>query len=154
MKHVLHAKAPLRLLRRVPALAGRRWFCMCTGAALCLSLALPLATSGADNSPPPGFVALFNGRDLAGWQVPEGDGGHWKVVNGVIDYDAESQAKALSQMDGELLEARLVTTRAYTVPLYGLPWFGRQVRGTIGGRPVAGAVNSYVPPDLASGGGR
>src|SRR5207237_10607638 len=46
-----------------------------------------------DNSPPPGCVALFNGRDLAGWQVPEGDGGHWKVVNGVIDYDAESQAK-------------------------------------------------------------
>jgi hypothetical protein len=25
--------------------------------------------------------------------VPEGDGGHWKVVDGVIDYDAESQAK-------------------------------------------------------------
>src|SRR5947199_3555905 len=46
-----------------------------------------------DNRPPPGFVALFNGRDLSGWRVPEGDGGHWKVVDGVIDYDAESAAR-------------------------------------------------------------
>ena len=37
----------------------------------------------ADNEPPPGFIALFNGKDLTGWKVPEGDGGHWKVVDGV-----------------------------------------------------------------------
>src|SRR5262245_58594513 len=48
---------------------------------------------GGENEPPEGFVPLFNGRDLAGWKVPEGDGGHWKVVDGVIDYDAESQAR-------------------------------------------------------------
>ncbi|MHC4542504.1 MAG: 3-keto-disaccharide hydrolase [Planctomycetota bacterium] len=46
-----------------------------------------------DNVAPPGFTALFNGRDFAGWKVPEGDGGHWKIIDGVIDYDAESQAK-------------------------------------------------------------
>lgn len=40
-----------------------------------------------------GFVPIFNGRDLAGWVIPEGDNGHWKVVDGVIDYDAESEAK-------------------------------------------------------------
>ena len=40
-----------------------------------------------------GFVSLFNGRDLAGWIVPEGDNGHWKVVDGVIDYDALSESK-------------------------------------------------------------
>ena len=34
-----------------------------------------------------GFTSLFNGSDLSGWVVPEGDGGHWKVVDGVIDYD-------------------------------------------------------------------
>lgn len=39
------------------------------------------------------FVPLFNGRDLTGWKVPEGDGGHWKVVGGVIDYDAQSESK-------------------------------------------------------------
>src|ERR671915_284466 len=41
---------------------------------------------------PEGFVPLFNGRDFTGWRVPEGDNGHWKVVDGVIDYDAQSEA--------------------------------------------------------------
>jgi len=40
-----------------------------------------------------GFVSLFNGKDLTGWTVPEGDNGHWKVADGVIDYDARSEAK-------------------------------------------------------------
>ncbi|MEX2601397.1 MAG: DUF1080 domain-containing protein [Balneolaceae bacterium] len=35
---------------------------------------------------------LFNDEDLSGWIVPEGDGGHWKVLDGVIDYDAMSEA--------------------------------------------------------------
>src|SRR5687768_5440768 len=39
-----------------------------------------------------GFVSLFNGRDLSGWKIPAGDNGHWKVVDGVIDYDALSEA--------------------------------------------------------------
>ena len=39
-----------------------------------------------------GFTALFNGRDLAGWKVPAGDNNHWRVLDGVIDYDAESEA--------------------------------------------------------------
>jgi hypothetical protein len=38
------------------------------------------------------FVSLFNGRDLTGWKVPAGDNGHWRVADGVIDYDAESEA--------------------------------------------------------------
>lgn len=42
---------------------------------------------------PTGFVSLFNGKDFTNWKVPEGDNGHWKIVNGVIDYDAESEAK-------------------------------------------------------------
>jgi len=45
-----------------------------------------------DNSAPPGFTALFNGRDFTNWKVPEGDNGHWKVMDGVIDYDAASEA--------------------------------------------------------------
>src|SRR5438552_78668 len=39
------------------------------------------------------FAPLFNGRDLAGWKVPAGDNGHWRVVDGVIDYDASSESK-------------------------------------------------------------
>jgi type 1 glutamine amidotransferase len=45
-----------------------------------------------DNEAPGGFVSLFNGKDLVGWQVPAGDNGHWQVVDGVIDYDAQSEA--------------------------------------------------------------
>ena len=51
------------------------------------------AEKAAANAPPEGFVSLFNGRDFAGWKVPEGDGGHWKVIDGVIDYDAQSESK-------------------------------------------------------------
>jgi hypothetical protein len=47
---------------------------------------------GGDKAPT-GFVSLFNGKDFTGWKVPEGDGGHWKILDGVIDYDAESEAK-------------------------------------------------------------
>jgi hypothetical protein len=39
-------------------------------------------------------VSLFNGKDLSGWKIPAGDNGHWKVVDGVIDYDAESESTA------------------------------------------------------------
>jgi hypothetical protein len=42
---------------------------------------------------PDGFVSLFNGKDFTGWKVPDGDNGHWKIINGVIDYDAESEAQ-------------------------------------------------------------
>ena len=38
-------------------------------------------------------TSLFNGKDLENWKIPENDGGHWKVVDGVIDYDARSEAK-------------------------------------------------------------
>ena len=59
-----------------------------------LSLAVALAVSGAAPAaePPAGFTSLFNGKDFTGWTVPAGDGGHWKVLDGVIDYDAQSQA--------------------------------------------------------------
>jgi hypothetical protein len=48
---------------------------------------------GAQGQPPAGFVSIFNGKDLTGWKIPENDGGHWKVVDGVIDYDAGSMAQ-------------------------------------------------------------
>ena len=60
--------------------------------ALTLALSITGAQPAAQGKPPEGFVSLFNGKDLTGWKIPEGDGGHWKVVDGVIDYDAGSQA--------------------------------------------------------------
>lgn len=41
---------------------------------------------------PEGFVSLFDGKTFNGWMVPEGDNGHWRIVDGVIDYDAASEA--------------------------------------------------------------
>ncbi len=40
-----------------------------------------------------GYTSLFNGKNLNGWIIPEGDNGHWSVIDGVIDYDALSEAE-------------------------------------------------------------
>src|ERR1700752_3041275 len=64
-----------------------------SAAALVLVMGVPAARPEAQGAAPAGFVSLFNGKDLTGWKIPEGDGGHWKVVDGVIDYDAGSEAK-------------------------------------------------------------
>ena len=59
-------------------------------------LALTLAAAGGGIAEvagiQDGFTPLFNGKDLSGWKIPPGDNGHWKVLDGVIDYDAESEA--------------------------------------------------------------
>jgi hypothetical protein len=53
-----------------------------------------LAVSAQTNQKvPEGFVSLFNGKNFTNWKVPQGDNGHWKIMNGVIDYDAESEAQ-------------------------------------------------------------
>lgn len=39
-----------------------------------------------------GFVSLFDGKTLNNWKIPEGDNGHWKVVDGIINYDGKSEA--------------------------------------------------------------
>ena len=73
-----------------------------------------------------GYVSLFNGKDLAGWVVPKGDNGHWKVVDGVIDYDAQSEAKGNKSLRTEQafkdfalhIEWRLKkTTGLYAMPI-------------------------------------
>jgi len=56
---------------------------LATGLSACSS-----TSSGAGD----GWVSLFNGQDFSGWRIPDGDNGHWKVVDGVIDYDAKSEA--------------------------------------------------------------
>ncbi len=60
-----------------------------------------LTLARAEGEVEDGFTQLFNGRDLSGWIVPEGDGGHWKVVDGVIDYDAQSEASGNKNLQTE-----------------------------------------------------
>src|SRR3990170_17651 len=52
----------------------------------------PLTAQDARNIPAD-FVPLFNGKNFSNWKVPQNDNGHWKIVDGVIDYDAESEAE-------------------------------------------------------------
>jgi hypothetical protein len=52
-----------------------------------------LGLHAEDKAPPEGFRSLFNGKDLTSWKVPSGDNDHWKVKDGVIDYDARSESK-------------------------------------------------------------
>jgi hypothetical protein len=58
-----------------------------------MAVALMAVIHTASAQTPDGFTSLFNGRDFTGWKVPAGDNGHWRIVDGVIDYDAESEAE-------------------------------------------------------------
>jgi len=57
-----------------------------------LSLGCVLVSRPTLAQTPEGFVSLFDGKTFTGWVVPEGDNGHWKIVDGVIDYDASSES--------------------------------------------------------------
>jgi len=96
-----------------------------------LTLALTAATLAArdevpfkDNTPPPGYRALFNGKDLAGWQgmiavnkrakLSEADRAkeqkaandkilpHWKVEDGVIVYDGKGNNLQTAEDFGDI----------------------------------------------------
>ncbi len=75
-------------------------------AALVFALSPVVSTPHAQSAPPAGFVSIFNGKDLTGWKIPVGDNGHWKVVDGVIDYDAGSEA-------AQGMDKSLWTVKAY-----------------------------------------
>lgn len=80
---------------------------------LAIVVAALLAGQAKDNTPPEGFTALFNGKDLTGWQglveYPKRDKDpekyaaqikaandkylpHWSVKDGVIHYDGKGQS--------------------------------------------------------------
>ncbi len=41
---------------------------LCVAVSSVLGFALSVPAQAADNTPPPGFIALFNGKDLTGWK--------------------------------------------------------------------------------------
>jgi hypothetical protein len=45
-----------------------------------------------------GFVSMFDGKTMQGWKMVPGHKGHWRAVNGVIDYDGLSEAKTRDDM--------------------------------------------------------
>ncbi len=70
-----------------------------------VALLVAAAALAADNTPPEGFTALFNGKDLTGWgagvgkPASEQQVAQWKVEEGIIKYTGK---------DGDLW-----TTKAY-----------------------------------------
>lgn len=89
-----------------------------------LSATCALVSIAAATEAPAGFNPLFNGKDLTGWKVPEGDNGHWKVSDGVIDYDARSEAKG---------DKNLWTEKSYGDFVLKLDW---RIKETSGLYPV------------------
>ena len=61
---------------------------------LCI-LVLPVS---AFAGPPPGFTALFNGCDLAGWKHDAEVAKHWTIIDGVLTYDGKGSS-LLSEKD-------------------------------------------------------
>lgn len=84
-----------------------------------------LTTAFAAPPPGEGWKSIFNGKDMTGWKVPQGDNGHWKVVDGVIDYDAASEAKGNKNLSTEASFGNFVLTIDWrlkkTSGLYAMP---------------------------------
>jgi hypothetical protein len=93
-----------------------------------LSCAAVCAASAADNAPPGGFVALFNGKDLAGWkgllnrpldnpakranltpdelakaqqEADENMRAHWQAVDGVLVFDGKGRNLCTAKDHGD-----------------------------------------------------
>lgn len=88
--------------------------CLAASIAVLVGISLPQPAVAEDNTPPDGFSALFNGKDLTGWKglvadppkrakmtadeltaaqakADEGMRAHWKVVDGVLVFDGKGQ---------------------------------------------------------------
>jgi hypothetical protein len=84
----------------------------------------PLTAYPADNTPPPGFIAQFNGKDLTGWRGLVADPprrakmsppqlaaaqeaadkvarDHWTVVDGVLTYDGKGTSLCTAKDYGD-----------------------------------------------------
>jgi hypothetical protein len=95
---------------------------------IALALAFATQASAADNTPPEGFVALFNGKDLTGWKglvAPPLDNpakraeaspddlakaqkeadddmrAHWKAIDGVIVFDGKGRSLCTAKDYGD-----------------------------------------------------
>ena len=87
-------------------------------------LMLPTVVSAADNTPPTGFKALFNGKDLTGWKglvadpkvrakmtpdqlaeaqrkADERMRKHWKVVDGALEFDGKGKSLCTAKDYGD-----------------------------------------------------
>jgi hypothetical protein len=100
-------------------------------ALLLAAAVLPVCSLAQEGATPQGFTPLFNGKDFTGWKVPEGDNGHWKIIDGVIDYDAASEAKG---------DKNLWTEKSFTDYVLRVDWRIKEV-------PYTNPNVPYILPD-------
>ena len=62
-----------------------------------------------------GFVSLFDGVSLEHWVVGKGSQGHWRVADGIIDYDGESEGP-------RRVDQQLWTRKWYTDFTFRFEW--------------------------------
>ncbi|MDZ4289979.1 MAG: DUF1080 domain-containing protein [Prosthecobacter sp.] len=120
----------------------------------CLLLCLITASLHAgDNEPPAGYAALFNGKDLTGWKIPKGDNGHWKVIDGVIDYDARSESKEDRSLwtDKEYTDYQLIVDWRIKETPYINPRMAYVLPDGSDARDIAGKPLQLNLPDSDSG---
>lgn len=79
-----------------------------TWALLAVACGATAAEAPKPNTPPEGFSALFNGRDLTNWKTNAATLEHWKVEDGVLHYDGKA--------------SDLVTARDYENFILYLDW--------------------------------
>ncbi len=95
------------------------------------ALAVLLSAGAAPEKSEEGFLSLFDGKDLSQWLIPKDDNGHWKVENGVIDYDAKSESSG---------EKHLISKKTYGDFVLKFDW---RIKET----PFLNPNVAYVLPD-------
>ena len=92
----------------------------------------------ADPDTPQGFTVLFAGGNLKEWRLPKDGNKHWKIVDGMIDYDAISPAKS---------EKHLWTKKSYRDFVLKLEWRFKSEKGFTHRVPYVEAGGSIKKDD-------
>ena len=97
---------------------------LCAGLTCLVALATAELSQAADNTPPEGFIAVFNGRDLTGWKglvgnpksraamtpeqlaeaqkkADEGMRAHWQVADGALVFDGKGRSLCTAKDYGD-----------------------------------------------------
>lgn len=138
----------------------RRWFLSAALAMLCC------LTAGRSDETPTGFAALFNGKDLAGWQVMGGKKDVWGAENGLLyvngsgggwlmtdkeygDFDLRLEYKLPAKGNsGVAVRAPLEGNPAYQgmeIQILDDPWYKENYKG-LKDVQLTGSIYGVVPP--------
>src|SRR3954463_611945 len=137
---------------------------------LAIFAASSLLAQAKDNTPPEGFTALFNGKDLTGWQglveLPKRDKDpekyaaqvkaandkylpHWSVKDGVIQYDGKGQSLQTVKDYGDfelLVDWKIAAKGDSGIYLRGSPQVQIWAREKNGGVGSGGLYNNTTNP--------